>query len=211
MASTTCAFCGAFSHMTPRWGDSFQKDDRRIGVLASTCDQCGFINIVTGVVEYTGLAAIKLDELIDKGAMKSARWLPRSVKEEQFSDVPEHISQAAGEAVSCQSVGANRAAILMARTVIEATAKEKGVTSGSLVAKIDNLKELSLIRPDIAEAAHEIRLIGNDMAHGDNLQGVTSEEAEEVLELMSEVLAEVFQGPARLAARRAKRLAAASD
>lgn len=195
--------------MTPRWGDSFARGDGRVGVLASTCDQCGFINLAVGAVNYTGLLAGKLDELIDSAGMSSVQWLPRSVKDEQFDDVPDHIAQAAGEAVACHSVDANRAAILMARTVIEATAKEKGVTSGNLVAKIDKLKDQSLIRPDIAEAAHEIRLIGNDMAHGDNLEGVTSEEAEEILELMAEVLAEVFQGPARLAARRAKRQAAA--
>jgi len=93
-------------------------------------------------------------------------------------DVPEPIRSTASEAFACASIGAHRAAILLARTTIEATAKAEAITSGSLVAKIDALKAANHIRPDVADAAHEVRLLGNDMAHGDNLVTVASEESE---------------------------------
>ncbi len=52
-----------------------------------------------------------------------------------------------------------------------------------------------------------MRLMGNDMARGDFGTPVTESEAEVILALMGEVLEEVYQRPASLAARRAARQA----
>lgn len=129
---------------------------------------------------------------------------PAYVEGQLFEDVPAHIASAAGEAYKGASIGNHMSAILMARTVLEASAKEKGITSGSLLAKIDALAAESLIRADTKEAAHAIREFGNDMAHGDISDPVDADDAEEVLVLMSEVLNELFQGPARVEAIKAK-------
>ena len=49
-----------------------------------------------------------------------------------FPDVPSEIAAAASEAYRGRMVAnANRAAILLARSVIEATAKDKGITKGN--------------------------------------------------------------------------------
>ncbi|MBU5868948.1 DUF4145 domain-containing protein, partial [Vibrio cholerae O1] len=71
---------------------------------------------------------------------------------------------------------AGRGAVILARAVIEATAKDKGITNGNLYAKIDQLHISGLIREHIKEAAHEVRLGGNDVAHGDILSGPFSHE-----------------------------------
>jgi hypothetical protein len=97
------------------------------------------------------------------------------------------------------------AAILMARTVVEASAKANGIGTGNLASKINSMREKGLIRPAIAEQAHEVRFAGNNMAHGDIDASVDSTDSEELLALMAEVLSEVFQGPARLERIRAKR------
>ncbi len=52
-------------------------------------------------------------------------------------------------------------------------------------------------------SAHEIRLVGNEMAHGDLADEIAEEEAEEVL--MDEVLAELFQSQGRRDRARAAR------
>ncbi len=52
-----------------------------------------------------------------------------------------------------------------------------------------------------------MRLMGIDMAHGGSRTPVTESEAEVILALMGEVLEEVYQRPASLAARRAARQA----
>jgi hypothetical protein len=93
----------------------------------------------------------------------------------------------------------------MARAVVEATAKEKGITNGRLIEKIDKLEEDRIIRPTVAAGCHEVRHLGNDMAHGDFTDPVTAEEAGEVLLLMAELLHDVFQQDARVERMRAAR------
>ena len=98
-------------------------------------------------------------------------------------------------------------AILMARTVIEATAKDKGILRGTLQSKIEELQASNWLREHIKESAHEIRHFGNDMAHGDITLSVDEMDVVEVLALMDEILNEVYQSHARLAAVRGRRLA----
>jgi len=124
-------------------------------------------------------------------------WYPDSPVAPDFPDVPEAISDAAREAHSAKSVGIKMAAILMARTVVEASAKEFNVIEGNLIAKINKLKENGLIRASIAEAAHAIRILGNDMAHGDIGETPKAEDVDDVLALMDDVLRELFQQPAK--------------
>jgi hypothetical protein len=103
-----------------------------------------------------------------------------------------------------------RAAILLARGVVEATAKDKGITSGQLYAKIEALHDQAFVRSFTRDAAHELRFLGNDMAHGDFVAPVDSDDANAVLDVMSEILNEVYQGPARVTRMQAKRQGAAS-
>jgi hypothetical protein len=172
---------------------------------AFVCDECSLMSIgfiVTRRSRYAEEPADRLD-----GAGGNVRWLPPKGPGREFEDVPSHIAQAASEAYEVESIGAHRAAALMARSVVEATAKEKGIASGTLFAKIDAMRADDLIREHVKEAAHEIRHLGNDMAHGDFIDPVTEEEAVEVLDLMAEILHEVFQSPAKIEARKAARLA----
>jgi hypothetical protein len=123
-----------------------------------------------------------------------------------YLDVPEAIAAAASEA--CQSLGAEapRAAVAMARAVIEATAKEKGITRGNIQAKIEQLAADGHISEAMKEAAHEIRLTANEAAHGDLVdEPISVYEAREVVELMDAILERVYQEPAKVARVRASR------
>src|SRR4051794_15501966 len=93
------------------------------------------------------------------------RWLPQKGVGKDFDDVPESIGAAASEVHSCLSIKANRAAIALGRAVVEATAKDKGITKGNLQNKIDALAEKGLIREHTREVAHQVRLNGNEVAH----------------------------------------------
>jgi Domain of unknown function (DUF4145) len=121
--------------------------------------------------------------------------------------VPSHIASAASEAYVCQSVDAYRGAGALGRAVVEAVAKDKGITESRLVDKIEKMEKLHLIRPDIRDGAHEVRPLGNDMAHGDFIDPVDETETAETLELMSEILNEVYQSPAKIARRQVARQA----
>lgn len=138
--------------------------------------------------------------------LPNADWEPKRVVGKMILDIPPHIASPADEAYKCHSIGADRAAILLARSVIEASAKESGVTKGSLAAKIDKLAEEGHVRKLIASAAHEIRHVGNEMAHGDFATAdITSIDAQDTLDFMEDFLRELFEIPTRVAKRRAKR------
>ena len=206
MTSTVCGFCERFSNFTYRWGRQLANGaEVRI---AATCDFCGNLSVARGTPAKVVTQKDTTEGAYVSPAADSApdlEWWPKVGYAPSVVDVPAHISRAAREAYSSASVGNNMAAILMARTVVEATAKANGISSGNLATKINSLRDKQLIRPSIAEQAHEVRFAGNDMAHGDIDVAPDATDAEEVLALMAEVLTEVFQGPARMARIRAKR------
>jgi len=168
------------------------------------CDGCQALSIAVA----TGLPGNE-DPLGWLTRKKNKEWLPKPPQITpvvSFPDVPPQIAAAATEAYRCRTVAnANRAAILLARSVIEATAKDKGIASGSLIHKIDQMHDDRLVRPDVRDGAHEVRHLGNDMAHGDFVDYVSPEDADLVLALMQEVLVEVYQSPARVARAQADR------
>ncbi|MGV8970408.1 MAG: DUF4145 domain-containing protein [Microbacteriaceae bacterium] len=213
MASTLCPFCKCVTHMTVRWGSI--TDQGYFVRFSATCDQCREPSTGAAVIDARAVAADSMDLSLVTRSLASVEdsdieWWPKVGAVQEVEDVPDAIGRAAREAYSSASVGNHMAAILMARTVVEATAKNKGITSGTLAAKIDKMRDEQLIRPGIAEQAHEVRFAGNDMAHGDIDVPVDATDSEEILALMGEVLSEVFQGPARLARIRAKRAATAA-
>lgn len=171
---------------------------------AFMCTHCRKLSVGTTIVaaEYavpeTGLSPDWWDG-------KKLQWTPEQVGGREFPDVPDHIAFAADEAYRCRSIGTLRSTILMARAVIEATCKDKGVVKGLLSVKIDELAEKEFIRSYTKEAAHELRHLGNNMAHGDFVEEVDDDDADAVLAVMTEILGEVYQGPARAARMRAKR------
>ncbi len=215
MASTTCGYCGRLAHMQPASdlhiiGDGFGGGTQQ---AAFTCASCLHLSVATlRVAQPSGvrtqvIPASSVTDLAWQSVWPAPSWLPRHGDVREFEDVPEHIAQAASEATLCLSVGAYRAVGALARAVIEATAKDRGAKGSNLEKRIDALREAEHIRPHTQEQAHEVRHFGNEMAHGDFVEPVTKEEAEEVIELMAEVLEEVYQSPARLQKRRSARLA----
>jgi hypothetical protein len=211
MVSTTCAYCGRFTHMTAigtQINVIWEYQNTAMAEAPFTCDYCHRLSI--GI----GRTINDPNDYNEEGgrwewAASSANvsWVPKVGVGREYPDVPEHIAPAASEAHECQSIGAHRAAVMLARAVIEATAKNKGITNGMLFNKIEKMHELGLISELVRDQAHEVRYLGNDMAHGDFVDPVSAEEADEILELMAEVLHAVFVVPAQLMRRREARLA----
>ncbi|MGA4731007.1 DUF4145 domain-containing protein [Micromonospora taraxaci] len=195
MLTHMCPHCEAFSLFKIVWSDE-RSSGNHVGaavkhVSALVCVACN----------------LPISGVLDRSQSTIERIWPEIVGGKTFTDVPEHIAGAADEAYRCFSIGARRAAVLLARSVIEATAKDKQITSGSLLAKIDALYAGGFIREHIKDGAHEVRHLGNDMAHGDFVEPVDSDDVELTLTLMGEVLEEVFQSPARVQRARDKRAA----
>ena len=168
------------------------------------CDNCGCINIATTYDESTYTARQPNAQRFEFSNQPPffIEWTPQPHQQRDYPDVPPHIASAATETTLCLSTGAYRAVGALARAVIEATAKHQGASKDdNLVKKIDGLVQ----RQHVKDQAHEIRMFGNTMAHGDFTDPTTSEEAAEIIELMDAILDEVYQSPAKLARRKAAR------
>lgn len=198
-------------------GDPRTTEDRARHFVAYRCDHCGVLSIASvnqGDLPRTkapnGVSTLRQPKQHMELAPEAITWEPNPPRGQDYPDVPEHIASAADEAHRDFSIRSYRSSILMARSVVEATAKHKGIEKGTLASKIDQLRDQEHVRPMVAETAHEIRFVGNDMAHGDFVAPIDLEEAEDVLHFMDELLNEVYQAPARLNARRSARKAKSS-
>jgi hypothetical protein len=180
------------------------SDDQSTQVVAVAyrCVVCNGLSlgIATVPINLVGSSLRNWVDNVSNLADDDFTWRPSAGDTKDYPDVPKHIADAATEAFECHSDGHYRAAILLARSVIEATAKDKNITSVNLKSKIEEMTRQGLIRPHIEAVAHGIRGYGNDMAHGDFVAPVSAQESALVIQLMGEILDEVYQSPARLAA-----------
>lgn len=185
-----------------------KRDGETVGAQAPfRCSHCG--NLSVGSTPYeprNGVNGAKQNQEHWWAAHNGAiTWTPASVAGKEFPDVPEHIASAADEAYRCLSNRAYRAAIMLGRAVVEATAKDHGIVQEQFAKKIDEMVTGGIVRGYTRDAAHEVRHLGNDVAHGDFVDATDAVDAEAVLVVMSSILEEVYQGPARVAAMKARR------
>lgn len=206
MATRRCWHCDSISHMT-RHKDAVWVDGDANGwavQAAFICDHCGYLQIArSGADQSAAKDAAHANAMMSK--FPDWEWWPQVGVAREFADVPSHVADAASEAHRCYSIQAYRGATALARAVIEASAKEVGITKGVLHKKIEELEKAGHVRAHIREAAHEVRHLGNEVAHGDFVDPIAEDEAEEALALMAEVLQEVFQSPARVRRVRERR------
>ncbi|MFJ4851442.1 DUF4145 domain-containing protein [Streptomyces sp. NPDC088733] len=209
MASTICGWCGDRTHMTLVHGPAlvpspgYVANRRYTYTAAFTCanENCERISVAWRF-QSTAYTNPKVEFLRDE-----LFWHPAKVSRPEYPGVPDQIAGTASEAHACLSIQAYRGAVALARAVVEATAKEKGITGGPLVQKIDKLCEQGHIREFTRQLAHEIREGGNEIAHGDlGDEPMPPEDAEAIVSLMDEILQEVYQAPAKMMALRQSRL-----
>lgn len=203
MTQRICWQCETKASMTPN-GDPIRTEDGRAWTRAYRCDNCGYQSI--GVLHNFKIETSYYHptEGFDD-FYADIEWLPPRILGRRFDDVPDEIADAASEAYACYSIRSYRAATLLARGVTEAICKDQGITNGNLKAKIDELEKQRKISPLTADTAHEIRFVGNDMAHGDFVSGIGEEECDDLLNFMSSLLEEVYQRPANLTRFREQR------
>ena len=205
MLSHRCAFCGNQTHLTPKYGFVVERIEgsnyRHMIEVAAQCDACSRINVARGVAPPNNQWRSPLGEVdVNLKAwaenMTDTTWSPPSMVQADTEYLPLEIAGFYQEAQDAFSIGAFRAVLLLARSVIEATAKVNGSAGGNLFSKIDSMHTEGLIRPGTRKVAHALRVLGNDMAHGDLGGEPTLEDAEDVLKLLRMVLDDVYVGEA---------------
>lgn len=173
----------------------YSQDKNDVYGAPFKCNHCGAVNI--------GHAILSRDDHRDpydvlSNGRVNLHWLPKGSSAPTFGDTPANISAPAREAYRALDHSAYRAAILMARAVLEAICKDHGITSGRLVQKIDAMKEADHITKSLQGAAHAVRILGNDMAHGDFVKtDPTKEQAKQVLAIMRQFIEQLYEQPAQ--------------
>lgn len=206
MASTNCGWCGDRTHMA-MVTDPKQVPgsyDRYVYMATFQCESEVCQRLSIGMVwRPTPYGSPKTQMTRDT----TIQWEPKSIRNPEFPHVPEQIAATVSEAHACLSIQAYRGAVALARAAVEATAKDKGITKGPLVSKIDELHKEGYIRDITRQLAHEVREGGNEIAHGDLAdEPMPPEDAEAIVALVDEILQEVYQGPARMLALQKSRL-----
>lgn len=212
MLSGLCAFCGNQTHFTARtarvWRPTYTQGQGyryRIEVTA-TCDACHRFNAALGTTQYASRSfdgessILSPSHAVNEGeAMTIESWSPPPMRPIDTSFIPDGVAGFFKEANDAFSVAAYRGVLLLVRSVIEATAKDHEITTGSLVQKINKLNDEGHIRRGTKDMAHALRILGNDMAHGDIDEVPTQEDADDALTIARFVLDDVYVADARRA------------
>ncbi|MCQ1579316.1 DUF4145 domain-containing protein [Streptomyces parvus] len=209
MASTICGWCGDRTHMKmvlepymlpealwPIAGFGRIDTDHPVYMSAFRCpnENCERLSIGWAPL-YKRASGTPKDQL----PRTSLEWEPTKIRRPAFPDVPKEIAATASEAHACLSIGAARGAVALARAVVEATAKAKGITVRNIAPKITAMRDQGIISPLTEQTSHQIRKDGNSIAHGDiGEESMPLDDAEAILHFMDTLLDEVFQRPAKL-------------
>lgn len=192
-------------------------------VVPFTCGHCKDVNIAHFRL---GRGWVRDPfESVTRGHV-SPQWFPKRVSIPNLSVLPDHIAGAGREAYETRSMGSYRSSILMARAVIEAICKDKGITNGRLNSKIDQLAERGLILQSTKDEAHEIRYLGNFVAHADfatqpdvdesdesedspeadfALSDVDESDADDVLDVLQSIIDQIYVTASRSERMRSRR------
>lgn len=138
----------------------------------------------------------------DRSAVEVRFVYPNSPPRNLPSEAPETVASLFREASVAENAGAMRGAAGLYRATVEALVNDRGVASGNLQNKIEELKKLD-IDNDIVDDLHEARLLGNWSLH-DGLE-FTPDEIADVAHLVVDAVEQLYVEPARRQAMRQSR------
>jgi hypothetical protein len=199
-ASGDCPHCLTKSYFSPL--ATHQEQIPASGVVtivsAARCESCKNFILVIGL-KNAGTAEFNLMAAYPMG----------KPKDDVDASVPKQIADDFSEAIRCRWIDANRAAVVMCRRAIQASAIALDAKGDQLVRQIENLFKAGKITEPLKDFAHEVRLTGNDGAHPDKdgLKDVTEKDADDMIEFTREFLHHVYVMPAKLESRRPKPIA----
>ena len=204
MVARNCWHCNAFASQRLLTDAKRTLDEPCQWYAMFSCDHCGYPSI--GMIPRDAETEFASNaEACFKRPHASITWLPLHAIGKEYPGVPTKIESAASEAWACFSIHQNRAAALMARVVVEGTAKQQGFTSGNIYQKIDQMGERGVIPPKIRDAAHEVRLLGNDAAHDILDAQLADDQVADALSFMDVLLEYVYNFDLKLSRFRASR------
>ena len=113
------------------------------------------------------------------------------------SDIPDRPRAYLDQAINALSSPAG--AVMLAASAVDAMLKQRGLTNGTLNARIDQAASSHLITPEMAKWAHEVRLDANDQRHSDQEADLpTIDQAQKCIDFAMALGQFLFVLPARV-------------
>jgi len=119
-------------------------------------------------------------------------------------ECPQDVRDNYKEALGALNKGLWKAAVMMARSSLQAAMRGQGASGKNLQEEIDDLARRHVITPYLQEWAHEVRLGGNLVAHPEPGKRLGREDAEEIIDFADSLLHYMYVMPKRVEERRSR-------
>jgi hypothetical protein len=200
IGSVPITFGGGYS-MGPSGQQVPNALDRATALLCNGCNQ-GIV-----VVEEEWVGDHPAREGIRGGGTitwRGVHWWPPPSSADLDDSIPPALRSAFAEGQRALGSHAPRAAVVMFRVTLEALVQDRGSDAARAAAKRNLAAALKVMADEgaldrsIAEWAAEVRVVGNVGAHFDAGEPVEQSEAEDLGRLLRQLLAYVYELPAKI-------------
>jgi hypothetical protein len=120
-----------------------------------------------------------------------SRVYPPTERRQLGGAVPKNIEQAFTEAVVCFNAKAFTASAIMCRKTLEGLCDAHGAKTGNLAKRLGKLRDDGIIESRLFEWAEELRVFGNEAAHGVDSR-ILRQDCEDILEFTEALAQYVF-------------------
>jgi hypothetical protein len=198
--SYTCPWCNTETSSRIEAGSTRAGDEYSSGlVMLGHCAHggCGAPVLVVWTSQH---GFHWFNALTREAEMFSLRIIPPALPTYKGAGVPQPIARDFTEALRSDASGFLLGASLVGRRVLQAAVRDKGGTGKDLKAEINSL-DANLLPDLYKKQAHEIRLVGNDAAHAED---ISADEVADLIQFTTQVLDHLYVMPeqVRLAAER---------
>jgi hypothetical protein len=111
------------------------------------------------------------------------------------TDLPPAVLEAFKEAVECHAHACYKASVIMVRKTLEEVCADREASGNNLKERLENLRGKLLLPPEMFDALHDLRLLGNDAAHIElkDFDAIDKEKVEVALDIGKEILKAAYQ------------------
>lgn len=152
------------------------------------CPSCNSINFIKTSYDHETVP-IDLEGNYDV----VAEYLFPSIKSGNFKNLPSRVEKSYASAIKLKKLEP-MASVIFSRKSLEAICDDKKATGRNLKDKIDNLAQKGEIPTLLKDAAHSVRVLGNEGAHELDAE-VSLDDAETLLALCDAIIGYVYEAP----------------
>jgi hypothetical protein len=210
-----CGHCGidALMFIVCEGEHTITENHRSYGALWFTdfyqlllCPSCNSINALK--TSYDSENTIPVDEDEEEYYGVVVEYLFPSIKSGNFKNLPSLVEKSYAIAIKLKKLEPI-ASVIFSRKSLEAICVDQKATGRDLKDRIDNLAQKGAIPTLLKDAAHSVRLLGNEGAHELDAE-VSVDDAETLLALCDAIIGYVYEAP-QLVQRIQERLAKSKE